>query len=194
MAVLRYPAAFAGVIVVSLLLAGCGGGSSSSPTTTQSAASSVPFDRAFIDGMVPHHASAIQMAHAAKKAGLSNPELVRIASDIMETQQAEIDLMRSWRKQWYGSSEIDPNGAAALELSMEQMGMQHGSMQFAGGGDVDASFAKAMVDHHRGAITMARLAQEKAMHADLRDLADSIITAQEREIVIMEPHASGMHH
>ncbi len=40
------------------------------------AGSSVPFDRAFIDGMVPHHEGAIEMAKEAKAAGLSEPALV----------------------------------------------------------------------------------------------------------------------
>lgn len=56
--------------VIAFGLAGCGGGSSS-PSSGGSgrASASVPLDRAFIDAMVPHHRSAIEMARAAQEAG-----------------------------------------------------------------------------------------------------------------------------
>lgn len=185
--------AFAAAALLALGLVGCGGGEKSSGgNATQTGA--VPFDRAFIDGMVPHHEAAIAMAQAAIDAGLTNPELVTIANDVISSQQLEIDQMHTWRDDWFGSSEIDPTGADALGLSMTQMGMQHGSMQFAGAGDVDAAFAETMIDHHQGAITMAQLAQKKGQHAEIRSLADEIIKAQKREIGIMERHTAGMSH
>ena len=57
-----------------LLAAGCRGDDSSSAT---SAAQTVPFDRAFIDAMVPHHERAVAMAKNAKTAGLSEPRMSR---------------------------------------------------------------------------------------------------------------------
>ena len=45
-----------------------------------------------------------------------------------------------------------------------------------------------MIDHHEGAIRMAKLALEQAEHPELRQLAEAIIEAQEGEIAIMEPH------
>ncbi len=187
---------FAAVVVLTVGLVGCGGDSKSSPhdghTATQ--ASEVPFDRAFIDGMVPHHQSAIAMAQAAKDAGLSNPDLVAIAKNIASSQQREINQMRNWRKEWFGSSAIDPNGADPLGLTMEQMGMQHVSTQFSDVGDLDAAFAEMMIDHHKGAIRMAKLAQKKGQHAETRNLADEIIEAQKREIRTMEEHTGEMHH
>ena len=50
-----------------------------------------------------------------------------------------------------------------------------------------------MIDHHTGAITMARLALERAEHNEIRDIATRIIEVQEREIAVMESHA-GMQH
>ena len=177
--------------VVVLLLAGCGGGDgdSSSGTPTGEA-----FDRAFIDAMVPHHESAIEMARAAKEAGLSQPDLVKVADDILATQQNEIDEMRGWRAEWFGSSEIDPNGASALGMSESEMGMQHDADALLNSGDVDTDFAQMMITHHQGAIEMAKLAADNAEHDEIKDLAEAIISAQEREIDVMSPHASGMNH
>lgn len=55
------------------------------------------------------------MAEEAKKAGLNDPELVKIADDIIATQQAEIDQMLEWRAQWFGSRKGEPQ-TAALEV------------------------------------------------------------------------------
>jgi len=176
-----------GVIV--MLLAACGGsdgdsGTSGTPTGTV-------FDRSFIDAMVPHHESAIEMARAAKEAGLSQPDLLKVANDILATQQDEIDQMKEWRSEWFGSSAIDPNGVSALGLSESAMGMQHDADAPQDSGDVNTDFAQMMITHHQGAIQMAKLAADRAEHDELKDLAEAIISAQEREIDVMRPHASG---
>ena len=61
-----------------------------------------PFDRAFIDEMIPHHQGAIRMARAELQKG-KDPELKRIATAIVAAQTKEIEQMNSWRKQWYGA-------------------------------------------------------------------------------------------
>ena len=175
----------AGMIVGALVLvaAGCGG------SDDQEAGAPVPFDRAFIDAMVPHHVQAIEMARSAKAAGLSEPVLVEIADAIEETQQREIDQMKDWRGKWFGSSEIDPDGADSLEMSMEEMGME-GTMDFSEAEDVDGAFATMMVAHHEGAIAMAELAQERSERQEIRSLADEIVAAQEAEVVKLRPFAT----
>ena len=182
--------------VLAVVAAGCGGSDSAdgeaSPPSS-SAPGAVPFDPAFIDGMVPHHEEAIVMAKEAKAAGLSEPELVEIADAIIAAQQKEIDQMRRWREDWFDSPEIDPNGADTLGLSMDEMGMQHDAADFSDAEDVDATFATMMIDHHNGAIAMAELARTKGQHAEVRELADAIIEAQEREVATLREHAS-VHH
>ncbi len=133
------------------------------------------------------------MARAATEAGLAEPALVEIADAIIATQQAEIDLMLRWRADWYGSGEVDPAGAAALDLSMDEMGMQHAAGDLGEAVDVDQAFAAMMIDHHGGAVVMARLALERAEHPELRELAEAIISAQEAEIDVMRAHAAAMH-
>ncbi|MCY7302899.1 MAG: DUF305 domain-containing protein [Thermoleophilia bacterium] len=178
-------------LVALLVVAGCGGESSDSGASSGSGA--VPFDQAFIDAMVPHHEQAIEMATDAKAAGLSEPALVEIADAVIATQQQEIDKMKGWREEWFGSGTIDPAGADALGMSMDEMGMSDTRMDFGVEDDVDAAFASMMADHHQGAIDMAELAGEKAEHAEVADLARAIIVAQQGEIDILHQFAGGGH-
>jgi uncharacterized protein (DUF305 family) len=62
-----------------------------------------PFDRAFIDEMVPHHQGAIRMAQAVSEK-TEDVELKRLAGAIIEAQAQEIRQMNRWRTQWYGSA------------------------------------------------------------------------------------------
>lgn len=60
-----------------------------------------PFDRAFIDQMIPHHQGAIRMARAQLENG-RNAQLKAIATAIVEAQEREIAQMNAWRRDWYG--------------------------------------------------------------------------------------------
>ncbi len=59
-----------------------------------------PFDRAFIDSMIPHHASAIEMASIANMRS-DNPEIKRITRGITDAQSREIGQMNELRRQNY---------------------------------------------------------------------------------------------
>ncbi len=61
-----------------------------------------PFDKAFIDAMIPHHEAAIVDAKQALEKA-EHPELKDMAKDIIRTQQEEIARMKEWRSEWYGS-------------------------------------------------------------------------------------------
>jgi uncharacterized protein (DUF305 family) len=63
---------------------------------------SEPFDRAFIDAMIPHHQSAIDAALLARTQA-EHAEIKELAEAIMAGQQQEIDQLRAWRELWYGS-------------------------------------------------------------------------------------------
>ncbi|HVL94693.1 MAG TPA: DUF305 domain-containing protein [Solirubrobacteraceae bacterium] len=62
-----------------------------------------PFDRAFVDMMIPHHQGAIAMAQAELARG-ENPELKALAQAIIGAQQREIDAMNDFREREYGSA------------------------------------------------------------------------------------------
>jgi uncharacterized protein (DUF305 family) len=185
------------IVALGVALTGCGGDGdeSAAPDRETVAAGRVPFDRAFIDAMVPHHESAIEMAREAKRAGLTQPDLIEIANDIIASQQSEIDQMLEWRQQWFGSSSRGPEAeaVAVLGLSAEEAGMEHGAMDLSMADDVDQAFAEMMIDHHEGAIRMAEIAEDRADHDEIKTLAGEIIDAQRREIDIMEEHAQADH-
>ena len=54
------------------------------------------------------------------------------------------------------------------------------------GNDYDAAFISEMIDHHQGAIDMAKLSAARASHKEIKDLSNAIITAQEKEISEMK--------
>ena len=66
----------------------------------QQLANKEPFDKAFIDAMIPHHQSAIEMAQVAYRES-DNPEIKALAESIVDAQTREIAQMEGWRKQWY---------------------------------------------------------------------------------------------
>jgi uncharacterized protein (DUF305 family) len=182
---------------VAFVAVGCGGDDDDAEPaggTETTASGQVPFDQAFIDAMIPHHREAIEMAKAADSRGLTQPDLQKIANDIVSSQQREIDQMLDWREQWFGSRTLGPVLPEVLGVPESELGMEHGSAdEVARADDVDAKFAEMMISHHKGAIAMAEAAKERAQHEEVKDLADAIIEAQEREIGIMEKHAGGGH-
>src|SRR5688572_18093275 len=62
-------------------------------------ASSPNFDLDFIRAMLPHHQSAIDMSKSAMP-NLKKAEVRDLATDIITTQQAEIDRMLGWLDEW----------------------------------------------------------------------------------------------
>nr|WP_228058774.1 DUF305 domain-containing protein [Nostoc sp. LEGE 06077] len=58
------------------------------------------FDLRFINAMIPHHESAITMAKDALSKS-QRPEIKKLAQSIIDSQQAEINQMKQWRKIWY---------------------------------------------------------------------------------------------
>jgi uncharacterized protein (DUF305 family) len=59
-----------------------------------------PFDRAFIDAMIPHHQDAIEASKAASSRA-QRDEIKALARAITEAQQREVDALRQWRQAWF---------------------------------------------------------------------------------------------
>jgi uncharacterized protein (DUF305 family) len=57
--------------------------------------------------------------------------------------------------------------------------------------DFDRMFLRSMIEHHRGAITMAEYVLAKGIYPPVAELAGDVITVQEREIAQMETMLAG---
>lgn len=66
----------------------------------QNLQTAMPFDKAFLMAMLPHHQSAIAGAKLEQEKGM-HPELKQLAGTIIADQQKEIDQMQNWLKTWY---------------------------------------------------------------------------------------------
>lgn len=71
----------------------------------------------------------------------------------------------------------------ALKAANEAM---HRDMDIAYTGDADVDFARGMIPHHEGAVAMARAELAHGKDPALRELAEAIIAAQEKEIAFLK--------
>lgn len=72
----------------------------------------------------------------------------------------------------------NPYGATEMEM--------HKKMMMAKQGLPSELWTRKMIEHHRGAIAMSRVALEKAKDKQTRNMAQMTITAQTREITKMQ--------
>ena len=77
-------------------------------------------DIAFIQGMIPHHQGAVEMANIILEHG-DDEEAKALARDIIAAQEKEITWMRSWLEK-RGLKEINTDDAAANAPDHQAMG------------------------------------------------------------------------
>lgn len=129
------------------------------PAQAASGASVPPYTAAdvqFMQGMILHHAQAIQIAGWIPTHGAS-PSLVALGERIVVGQQDEITLMTRWLKA-RGQSVPDTATTMAHMHGTSMPGMlspaQLDSLDQARGTGFDRLFLTYMVQHHLGAIVM----------------------------------------
>lgn len=156
-------------------------------------------DLAYIDMMIPHHESIIAVAEAALPR-LTDERLREIAQAVVATQQPEIEELRGYREQWYGSAEPMPMDdammAAMVELlpgmsgTMEEMAFQMDAAAqvaaFCAADNPDLAFIDLTIPHHQMATEASETAVAEAEHPEIRDFAQRVIDAQQREIETLQ--------
>jgi uncharacterized protein (DUF305 family) len=188
------------VLSAALTLAGCGGddsstGGTNSASSSSSSSSSSDFNDAdvtFAQSMIPHHQQAVQMAQMARANG-SSPGVKRLAEKVEAAQGPEIDTMKGWLEDWgkkvpstsmsgmdHGSGSMGSDDMPGM-MSDADMTMLDGKT----GAGFDRMFLTMMIEHHTGAIQMARTEQSGGKNADAVALANQIQADQTAELTRM---------
>jgi len=143
--------------------------------------------------MIPHHEQALELAALVPDRSI-DPAVIALAAKIAAEQQPEISGMKALLLQW----EVDPNAAAH--------GSGHAGMAMAGmvddatmvklgtltGAEFDALWLQSMINHHRGAIEMARVEIANGRNADMITMARNIAADQQAEVDQMTPMLAGI--
>ncbi|MFI5529511.1 DUF305 domain-containing protein [Kitasatospora sp. NPDC051853] len=204
----RTSLATAALLAGGLLLTACGSGGSgsehsgghsgASASATVSAVASAPAsgtasakpynatDLAFVQGMIPHHRQALEMAELAGTRA-SAPEVKQLAEQIRKAQDPEIATMSGWLTAWgeqvpQAGGGHSGHGAGASGMMSEA---EMASLKDATGAAFDKAFLKLMVAHHTGAVTMAEEERAKGAFGPAKELAGAVISGQSAEIATM---------
>jgi uncharacterized protein (DUF305 family) len=163
-------------------------------------------DVEFMQGMILHHAQAVEMT-AMIESHTQNKDLRLLGAKISSSQSDEIKFMKRWLAARGESIPKTTPKAAAVDMpgmDMPGMGMSHNSMALmpgmltpeqmealrkAKGAEFDRLFLSGMIQHHNGALTMVKDLFNTAgagQDAELFDFATDADNTQRAEIRIME--------
>lgn len=113
-----------------------------------------PADVKFMQGMIGHHAQAVEMV-ALINERTATPALKQLGLRIQVSQEDEMNMMRTWleargEKVPGPHSHHEPGGFMPGMLTAEEMT----ELAQAKGKEFDRLFLQGMIKHHAGAITM----------------------------------------
>lgn len=207
---LRRLASATGAITLALSLAACGSDSDDpkeKPAAVETARNGDVFnqaDVAFATAMIPHHAQALQMALLAQDRPLP-PEVRTLVEQVQAAQTPEVETMTTWLTDWdkdIPATSMDHANAGHDMSDMDDMddmdasegGAMEGMMSAEQMKELedasDEAFPKLwmtmMIEHHEGAITMARTEQEDGRFPDAVALARAVVDGQAAEIATMK--------
>lgn len=195
-------AAAATAAALSLTLTACGsdgggknhsGSGHDSTKTTASASASAPSgkhndaDVSFAQGMIPHHRQAVEMADLAATRA-SSGAVKELAAKVKKAQDPEIRTMSGWLEAW---GEKVPEAMPGMDHSQHEgmPGMMSSKdmeeLKKASGAAFDTAFLTMMVEHHKGAVDMARTEKKQGSYGPAKTMADAIIKTQNEEITQM---------
>ena len=146
------------------------------------------FDEAYIADMLAHHEGALNMSEQVM-AVTAHEEIRTLASDIVQSQSAELMKMRTWQKEWGYKETMSgghgSHGGAGMDMGGDMVEMQN-KLQGLKGEEYDKEFLKQMILHHEQAVEMSQYAATNAKHQEIKDLASAVISAQTKEIEQMK--------
>jgi uncharacterized protein (DUF305 family) len=162
------------------------------PSSRGMAQMGMQHDRHFIERMIPHHQSAVEMVDLALSRA-KHPELKQLAANIKAAQTQEIKNMQDWYKQWYGvavptvsKGGMDMMGMSrGMPMHSGMMGMQTDLTALKNASNFDRVFMEQMIPHHQMAVMMSGMPLNST-HPELRSLAQAIIKSQTAEINQMQ--------
>jgi uncharacterized protein (DUF305 family) len=189
-------AALVATLAALLALAGCGDDEPANDDT-RTASNGDEFndaDVAFATDMIQHHAQALSMVDLTLGRPL-DPEVETLAEDIRAAQAPEIEQMTDWLTAWdepvpetvrdhanaHGEGDMEMGDMPGM-MSAEDMAV----LEDATDADFQDRFLEMMIEHHEGAVEMAKTEQGEGAFEAAIDLAKSIETSQEDEIALME--------
>ena len=149
----------------------------------------------FARDMSTHHAQAVAMAIDEVQNG-SNPDVIRLASDIAVTQEGQIGVMQTWLTTWHLLPTGDqpkmawmPDGPVALVNGL-MPGMastdQMNEMTTVTGKASDILFCQLMLRHHLGGIHMVEGILQVSHNSQVRTLASLMLSGQQGEVVVLQ--------
>ena len=159
--------------------------------------SEIPFDLAYIDSMIPHHASVVALAETALDS-LEDERLLAIAQAVLDTQPGEMEQLQQLRSDWYPDEPEDDSEEHMMELMMVTMAMDpacgHDEShmllmdsewlvgEYEKADEKDLAFIDLVIPHHEMAVRQSEVGLELAEHQELVDLCEQVIEAQATEI------------
>lgn len=151
-------------------------------TQSLKALSGAEFETKFMQEMIAHHMSAIDMAKLVPT-NTKRPELLKLSQDIISAQNKEISDMTGWLASWYSAKPLaDMMSAPGM---MDMMG-QMDKLKAAKDAEFDKMFLSMMIEHHSNAVSMASLVPQKTQRPELLKLSQDIIKSQSAEIEQMK--------
>ena len=166
------------------------------PTTRAKLPPASPADVHFMQGMIMHHAQAVEMT-ALIESHTENKDLRSLGARISRSQSDEIKFMKRWlAAHGQPASEAMPD-MPHMNMSHESMALMPGmltpeqmeALRKARGEEFDHLFLTGMIQHHDGALTMVKDLFDTAgagQDAELFNFATDVDSGQRAEIRIMQ--------
>src|SRR5947209_2007161 len=164
------------------------------PSTTAKLPPRSQADVEFMQGMIMHHAQAVEMT-ALIPSHTENKELKTLGARISHSQADEIGFMKRWLT--VRGEPVSMPMPANMDMAHHSMPLMPGmltqeqmdALRKARGAEFDHLFLTGMIQHHQGALTMVKDLFDSAgagQDAEVFNFATDVDTGQRAEIRIME--------